>query len=114
MSRCRHKRVVTHLRQVGSLSTAFLLEIDIVCGGEVCISLKPEPFCTRRKEEEIPSLQVGSCSGFCGVLRTSPGMGWGDYCLKLVMEGLPLRRGRNNGCMVMKDECRHQLGTWEL
>lgn len=108
MSRGRHKRVVTHLRQVGSLSMSFLLEIDIVCGGEVCISLKPE------KGEGNPSLQVGSCSGFCGVPRTSPGMGWGDYRLKLVMEGLPLRRGRNSGCVVMKEECRHQLGTWGL
>lgn len=75
MSRGRHKRVVTHLSQVGSLSMSFLLEIDIVRGGEVCISLKPEPFCTRRKEKEIPVCRWGAALGF--VEFPEPARGWG-------------------------------------
>lgn len=93
---------------------SFLLEIDIVCGGEVCSSLKPEPFCTRRKEKEIPVCRWGAALGFVEFPEPALGWGGGNYRLKLVMEGLPLRRGRNSGCVVMKDECRHQLGTWGL
>lgn len=96
MSRCRHKRVVTHLRQVGSLSTAFLLEIDSMCGVKFVFLSNWSHFCTRRKEKEIPVCRRGAALDFVEFPGPPLGLGPG-YCFKFVMEGLPLRRGRNNG-----------------
>lgn len=67
---------------------------------EVCISLKPEPFYTRRKEKEIPVCRRGAALNFVEFPGPPLGLGPG-YCLKLVMEGLPLRRG---GTMVYGHE----------
>lgn len=81
-------------------------------GGEACISLNPEPFCTRRKEKEIPVCRRGAALGFMEF--PEPALGWGWVLLKACHGRSALEEGQEQWCMVMKDECGHQLGTWGL